>query len=221
MLDTKFENLQCSLLDSVSQSRPDTNRCNRRGKGCSMSRDVNRGAIVKGGTVVTHKCVGTKSSKISTFDLQQSQIFKSSSFSNRQHHCPTLPCKNGETGKQMLLKISKEIWQYVLKHQITITTKYLPNSLNMGADWQSQNSRDPSEWKLSPKVFQKVCQRRGMLKGDLFASRLSHQLLQYFARKPNPFSQGTDAQQQIWGNQFLYAFNPILPYSTNLGETDS
>ena len=31
------------------------------------------GAIVKGGTAVTHKCVGTETSKISTFDLQQTK----------------------------------------------------------------------------------------------------------------------------------------------------
>ena len=48
-----------------------------------------------------------------------------------------------------------------------------------------------------------------MSKIDLFASRLSHQLPQYFAWKPDPFSQETDALQQIWGSQFLYAFPPF------------
>ena len=48
-----------------------------------------------------------------------------------------------------------------------------------------------------------------MPKIDLFASRLSHQLLQYFSWKPDPFSQGTDVLHQIWGNQFLYAFSPF------------
>ena len=50
-----------------------------------------QGAIVKGGTVVTHKCIRTESNKISTFDLHQTKIFESSSFSNGQHHCTTLP----------------------------------------------------------------------------------------------------------------------------------
>ena len=118
--------------------------------------------------------------------------------------------KMGGTENQMLLKLSKEIWQYLLKHQITITAESLPSSLNVEADWQSQNSGDPSEWKLCPKVFQQVCQRRRMPKVDLFASRLSHQLLKYFAWKPDPFSQGTDALQQIWGNQLFYAFLPFF-----------
>ena len=51
---------------------------------------------VEGGRVITHKCVGTGSSKISTFDLQQTKIFESSLFLNRQHHCTTRPCENGE-----------------------------------------------------------------------------------------------------------------------------
>ena len=38
-----------------------------------------QGAITKGGTVVTHKCIRTESSKFSTFDLQETKIFESSS----------------------------------------------------------------------------------------------------------------------------------------------
>ena len=82
MVNTKFENLQWSLLDSFSQSSTDSDRCIQKGMECSMSRDINRGAMVKGGIAVTHKCVRIESSKISTFDLQQAKIFESSSFSN-------------------------------------------------------------------------------------------------------------------------------------------
>ena len=52
-------------------------------------------------------------------------------------------------------------------------------------------------------MFQHVCQRRRTPKVDLLPSRLSHQLPQYFAWKPDLSSQGKDALQQIWGNQFL------------------
>ena len=45
----------------------------------------------------------------------------------------------------MLLKLSKEVLQYLLGHQITITVEYLSSSLNVDVDWQSRNSRDPSE----------------------------------------------------------------------------
>ena len=62
--------------------------------GWSMSRDIDRGAMAEGVTVVTHKFIGTEISKVSTFDLKQTKILKSSSFSNREHHCSTLPCQN-------------------------------------------------------------------------------------------------------------------------------
>ena len=62
---------------------------------CSMSMDVKKRSMTKGETVVTHKFVGTENSKISTFDIQQTKIFERSSFSNRQHHCTTLPYENG------------------------------------------------------------------------------------------------------------------------------
>ena len=123
--------------------------------------------------------------------------------------------KMGGTGNQMLLKLSKEIWQYLLKHQIIITAEYLPSCLNVEADWQSRNSRDPSEWKLFPKVFQQVCQRRGMPVIDLFASRLSSQLpsillgnLTLSVREQIPYSR--------FGAINPLCISPILPYSTSL-----
>ena len=48
---------------------------------------------------------------------------------------------------------------------------------------------------------------------DLFASRLSAQLLRYIAWKPDPYNQGTDAMQQIRSNQYLYAFLHFLMVS--------
>ena len=82
LVDKKFENLQWSLLDLVSQSSADTDRCIQKGMGCSMSRDIitGGGTMVKGETIVTHKCIRTESSKISTFGLKQRKIFESSSF---------------------------------------------------------------------------------------------------------------------------------------------
>ena len=53
----------------------------------NIPRDINRGGMFKEETVVTGKCIGTGTGKISTFDLQQTKTFESSSFSNRQHDC--------------------------------------------------------------------------------------------------------------------------------------
>ena len=59
-MDKKFKNLQWSSLDSVSQSSADTDRCIQKGMGCSMSRNINMGAMVKGGTVVAHNVLEMK-----------------------------------------------------------------------------------------------------------------------------------------------------------------
>ena len=174
-----------------------------------MSRDMNKGQRSKEEQLLHINLLELKAVKLALLIFNKPKSLKTVHLQIDNTTALLYLEKMGGTGNQTLLKLSKEIWQYLLKHQITITTEYLPSSLNMEADWQSRNSRDPSEWKLCPKVFQQVCQRRGMAKIDLFASRLSHQLPQYFTRKPDPFSQGTDALQQIWGNQFLYEFPPF------------
>ena len=105
-VDKKFKNLQWSLLDSVSQSRADTDRCIQKGMGCSMSRYINRVKMVKGGTVVTHKCIRTESSKVSTFDLQQTKYLKVVHFQKDDPTELLYLMKIGETENQMLLKLS-------------------------------------------------------------------------------------------------------------------
>ena len=90
--------------------------------------------MVKGGIVVTHKCIRTEGSKISTFDLQQTKFFKAVQFQIDNTTALLNLVKMEGTRNQMLLKLSKEIWQYVLKYQITITAEYLPSSLNVEVD---------------------------------------------------------------------------------------
>ena len=46
-----------------------------------------------------------------------------------------------------MTKISKEIWEYLLKNGITITAEYLPGCLNVKVDWESRNIQNSSEWK--------------------------------------------------------------------------
>ena len=87
--------------------------------------------------------------------------------------------KMGGTQNLKMVELAKEIWEYLLKWGIKITTEYLPSELNVTADWESRNSLDSSEWMLSHKIFQKVCQIRGSPDLDLLASVLSHQIPTY------------------------------------------
>ena len=64
--------------------------------------------------------------------------------------------KMGGTRNKSLTVLSKEIWDYLLSKEITITAEYLAGLLNVEADTQSKTVRDASEWKLNPRIFQKI-----------------------------------------------------------------
>ena len=114
--------------------------------------------------------------------------------------------KMGGTHNKDLLGLSIQIWNYLQSKKITITAKYLPAHLNVTADWESRNFQDKSDWKLSPEVFAKICQKLGTPSIDLFASRMSHQLSVYMAWKLDPESQATSVMYQPWTKMFPYAF---------------
>ena len=107
------------------------------------------------------------------------------------------------TKNEQMIKVSKEIWHYLLNHNMSITAEYLPSVLNTVAD------RKSSEWLFHPKVFQAVSRLLGSSTIDLFASRLCHQLPQYTAWHPDPYSQGTDTMILNWNVGLPYAFPPF------------
>ena len=96
--------------------------------------------------------------------------------------------KMGGTRNKSLTVLSKEIWDYLLSKEITITAEYLPGLLSEEADTQSRTVRDASEWKVNPRIFLKIYKYRGTPEIDLFASRISHQLLTYISWKLDPYS---------------------------------
>ena len=117
--------------------------------------------------------------------------------------------KMGGVKSSEMIKLSKEIWDYLLLRGITITTEYLPSKLNIIADKRSREKVDSSEWELNPNVFQGLLQLMENSVVDLFASRINHQLPQYITWRPDPFCQGTDAMYQDWSKDYLYAFPPF------------
>ena len=60
----------------------------------------------------------------------------------------------GGTKNLVLISIAKEIWNFLIQTGITITIEYLPNKLNVLADWESRNYSDLSDWNLDPLLFQ-------------------------------------------------------------------
>ena len=115
----------------------------------------------------------------------------------------------GGTRNKVLTDISKEIWDFLLLKEITITVEYLLGVLNQEADFQSRSMKDSNKWKLKPQIFQALCNLRGTPDIGLFASRVSHQLSCYISWKLDPFSKGRDAFQRSWKYQKGYDFAPF------------
>ena len=71
----------------------------------------------------------------------------------------------------------KQIWQLLLRKKVTVTAEYLPSALNKHVDKESRRKANSSKWKLAPSLFQRLCVKKGKSLTDLFASRVSHQLM--------------------------------------------
>ena len=88
--------------------------------------------------------------------------------------------KMGCTRNKLMIVLSKEIWDYLLRKEIRITSEYFPGLLNVEADTQCRTVRDAGEcW--------------GTLEIDLFASSISHQLPTHISWKLDPYSQWRDS----------------------------
>ena len=116
--------------------------------------------------------------------------------------------KMGGTRKKSLTILSKEICNYLLSKEITITAEYLPGLLNVEPD-TSRTVRHASETKLNPMIFQKMYKYRGTPEINLLASRISHQLPTYISWKLDLYSHGRDAFQISWTNKKRYTFPPF------------
>ena len=117
--------------------------------------------------------------------------------------------KMGGTQNEYLIDIAKEVHTYLASKKITLTLEYIPSKLNIRPDWQSRNWKDSSEWMLNHSFFLKICKAFGTPQIDLFASRTSHQLKDYYSWRPDPHSRATNALCQNWTYKYLYAFPPF------------
>ena len=112
--------------------------------------------------------------------------------------------KMGGSRNLLMIQEAKEIWEFCLANQITLTVEYLPETLNIRADKTSSN-----KWILNKPIFQKVIQALGPMYVDLLASRLCHQIPKYISRQSDPHAWMVDAFQINWSYLKAYAFPPF------------
>ena len=66
------------------------------------------------------------------------------------------------TRNLLMIQEAKEIWEFCLANQITLTGEYLPGTLNARADKPSREMKNSSsEWILNKPIFQKLMQALG------------------------------------------------------------
>ena len=105
LVDKKFENLQWSLLDLVSQSSADTDRCIQKGMGCSMSRDIIRGGgqWSKEKQLLHINVLELKAVKLALLTLNKEKSLKAVRFEIDNTTALLYLVKMGGIGNQMLL----------------------------------------------------------------------------------------------------------------------
>ena len=123
------------------------------------------------------------------------KISEGTSFSNRQHPCTILPCENGGSRESIVTEI-KQINLAVFREIPNHNNCRIPSKFfECGGRLAVLKQQGPIRMQTLPKSISTSLSEEGKI--YLFASRLPHQLPQYFVSKPDPFSQGKDVLQQI------------------------
>lgn len=115
----------------------------------------------------------------------------------------------GGTKSPLMNRITRDLWAWCSQREITLSVEHIPGVSNQVADFESRNTRDSSDWKLSPEFFAQIQTRMGQSEIDLFASRLNRQLTNYVSWRSDPQAVATDAFQMSWTNLKAYLFPPF------------
>jgi len=115
----------------------------------------------------------------------------------------------GGTRSQPLNKLAMELYEWAVKHRVTMQAVHRPGVDNVLADYLSRTRPDPTEWSLHPKVCQSLFQMWGRPQIDLFASPQNHKLPLWFSRHPCPQATAVNAMAQTWTGWRVYAFPPF------------
>ena len=128
--------------------------------GSSLQRVSNIKVMIRGGENLADKSAGTTINKFSSIFLHQRKSRKNHALSDKQQCNLVLFFKMKRKKNRHLVKLSKEIWQYLLNHNLSIIiAEYLPLAPNTVEDRELRKKRHSSEWLLHPKVFQTFSQQ--------------------------------------------------------------
>jgi hypothetical protein len=111
---------------------------------------------------------------------------------------------------EKLTQIAGQILELCWAQNINLQAKWIPGLANKDADQESRQKTSPDEWRLSHAAFRAVNRQMGPLQIDLFASRSTHLLRDYFSIRPDPLSKAVDALAQPWPKKGAFANPPPI-----------
>jgi hypothetical protein len=107
-----------------------------------------------------------------------------------------------------LNSIATHMWLLALKRGWSLQAEHIPGVLNYEADALSRPTTGSSSWRLSAPAFRQISATCGPFSVDAFAESSNSQLSRYWSMLPDPQAAGTDALEQDWQGEHLYAFPP-------------
>ena len=145
LVNRELEVLQWPKFFSVEPTSNYSNRCFPDRVGSSLQWGSNIKGIVKGRENLInvrkpYKCAGATSDKTGSIFLHQREKGESHTLSDRQQGSLYL-FKLGGTKNEHMIRLSKEMWHYLLNRNMAITAEYLPSVLNTVADRKSRKNQ--------------------------------------------------------------------------------
>ena len=140
LVDREFEALQWLNFFSFEPTSNFSNRCFPDKVGSSLQCGSNIRVMVRGRENLAHKCVATISNKIDSIFLHQREKSESHTLIDKEQGRLVLPFENGGN-KEHIIRLSKEIWHYLLNRNMYITVEYLPSGLNTVAARESSQEK--------------------------------------------------------------------------------
>lgn len=114
----------------------------------------------------------------------------------------------GSIQHQHLNQLTKQIWQWCESRDLWLHASYVP-SCNNKADESSRVQSLETEWELAKFAYNKITNRLGNPKLDLFASKINAKCNNYVSWFKDPDSIAVDAFTIPWNTTFFYAFPPF------------
>ena len=119
----------------------------------------------------------------------------------------------GGTRSRSLCDLACHILLWAESHQVSLSARHIPGSLNTMADALSRRSPVSTNWSLSEAVCARIWRTWGRPHVDLFATRDNTRLPLFVSPFPDPEAWAVDAFSVTWSDLWSYAFPPftLLP----------